>query len=171
MIKIKSQCAFHQYDEEGRAITTWDDQKCSWIVNSEFENEKIDWYGEDNDFPAGETMAEFLKRNPNWDKIPDIVVTWEWDKQGYLQQFGELPQRMRPDMERIAHMISGSERRHLYEIDPNFKFPCKATRQWGYLEYTKEQAIQELGKYCGFNKFSKTEVFYNGERIFEGKLQ
>ena len=38
MIKIKSTDAYHQYDKEGRAITTWDHKKCSWIINSEVVN-------------------------------------------------------------------------------------------------------------------------------------
>ena len=88
MIKIKMQDANHQYDEQDRAITTWDSKKCTWIVNTEFENEKIDWWGQDNDFPRGCTLSDFIENNPDWDKKPDIVVTWTWNtKQSMMSGF------------------------------------------------------------------------------------
>ena len=47
MIRIICQDGIHQYDNKGNAITTWDNKKCSWIVNPEYENEKIDWWGKE----------------------------------------------------------------------------------------------------------------------------
>jgi hypothetical protein len=77
MIKIVRQDGEHQYDELNRTITTWDHKKCAWIVNPEFDNDEIDWYGEDSDFPAGCTLKEYLLQYPNWDKMPNIKVTWK----------------------------------------------------------------------------------------------
>lgn len=154
MIRIVSQSAIHQYDENGRAITTWDSKKCSWIVNEEFENEDIDWWGEDNDFPAGTTLKEFLRNNPNWDKIPDISVTWTWET--------------KEDMMKCLGRPTSIQEIEWYAKE---KFPNSTTRSWGYIDAPKETAVESFGKYCGFNKFSNTKVSYNGEVIFEGKLE
>ena len=76
MIYITSQDAYHQYDDNGNAITTWDTKKCAWIVEKEYENEKINWWGRDNDFPAGYTLSEYIQAFPNWNERPDITVKW-----------------------------------------------------------------------------------------------
>lgn len=68
MLQIKYQDAFHQYDANYNPITTWDSEKCEWIVNPEYEDayyhNEIDWYGKDNDFPRGITnkALELLKQ-------------------------------------------------------------------------------------------------------------
>ena len=80
---------------------------------------------------------------PNADNYPDITVTWYWDKDGYIKQFKENPQTV------------------FYST----------TKCWKYLDYTKEKAIKQLGTYCDFNKYAhRTRVNYNGETIFDGKL-
>jgi hypothetical protein len=63
MIKIKYQDDIHQYDEDDRPITTWDNKKGFWIINSEYENEDIDWWGEDNDFPKGVKLNTLYEIN------------------------------------------------------------------------------------------------------------
>jgi len=143
MIRITSQSATNQYDENGKEITTWDDKKCAWIVNKEFEREEIDWWGNNNDFPAGQTLAQFVANNPDWDKMPDIQVIWIWTKEEYWKAFKS-------------------------NIDTAV---ISAKRTWGYLDYTEEQAIQELGRYADFHKFAGTvQVQYNNKLIFNGKL-
>lgn len=155
MIKIKSQDAVHQYDSEGNAITTWDAKKCNWIVNTQYENEDIDWYGEDSDFAAGTTLKSFIESNPNWDKNPDITVTWIWDtKEIYEKAFGH------------PSSFGGA-----YNYYDTLSYPQSCVRSWGYLDYNEKEAIEQLGKYCGFHlKASKTIVRYNNKIIFEGKL-
>jgi len=154
MIHIKSADAIHQYDEQGRAITTWDDKKCAWIVNPEFENQEIDWWGNDNDFPAGKTLKDFISSNPTWDKKPDITVKWTW--------------KTKHDMIACLGAPTSIPEREWYD---KTIFPFSDSRSWGHLEYNKEEAIMYLGKYCGFNKNSTTVVTYNNEVIFEGILE
>lgn len=151
MIKIRSQDRCHQYDESDNIITTWDKKKCSWIINPEYENSEIDWWGEDNDFPQGIALADFIKDNPNWNKLPDIIVIWTWNtKEGMMKA--------------------------LKDNDSSWynkqRFPYSESRSWGYLEYTKEEAIEQLGKYCDFYKHAdNTKIIYNQETIFNGKLK
>lgn len=45
MIKIKYQCAYHQYDEDYNIITDWDTECDQWVVRREYSNEYIDWNG------------------------------------------------------------------------------------------------------------------------------
>lgn len=146
MIRITWQGGFHQYDKYGNEITTWDEKKCAWIVNPEYENEDIDWWGEDNDFPAGCTLAEYEKDHPNWRDIPDIEVRWTWDEEGWKKQF--------PDWRKYSIPF----------------FPNTCYRSWGYIEYSEQEAIERLGRYCNFNQFANTKVIYNGRVIFNGKL-
>ena len=154
MIKIVSQDAFQQYDELGNAITYWDAKKCSWIVNTEYEEEEIDWYGEDSDFPAGCTLAEYESQHPDWKSIPDISVTWTWNTK----------QRMQASLGRPTSIGE-------YEWYDKQTFPYSQSKYWGDIECTKEEAIERFGKYCGFNKGAdKTVVKYNNEIIFEGNL-
>ena len=72
MIHITSQDGMHQYDECGNAITTWNDKCCNWIVNDEYvdayNNDEIDWWGRDNDFPRGCSMEYYIK---NFEKFSD----------------------------------------------------------------------------------------------------
>ena len=147
MIHIKSQDSLHQYDEFDNPITTWDDKKCAWIVEPEYEEEEIAWWGEDNDFPRGLTLKEFEEENPGWDKIPDISVTWTWSEDGYKKQFMDW---------------------YNYPLPV---FPVICTRDWGYIDYSEEEAIEFLGKYCKWNIYSdKVEIKYNNKLIFSGKL-
>ena len=143
MIRITSQDAFYQYDNYGNAITTWDDKKCAWIVNSKYEDEDIDWWGKNNDFPRGMTLKEFEELNPDWKTYPDIFVTWTWDEESYKKQFGEWNKYPLPT------------------------FPTTCTRDWGYLDYTEQEAIEHLGRYCDFDKFATNiKITYNGKIIF-----
>ena len=159
MIHIKSQDAFHQYDEGGNPITTWDSKKCSWIINREYENERIDWWGKDNDFPGGCTLSQFVKDNPNWDKKPDISVTWYWEnEESCVKAFGQ-PWTFQ----------------HPATCDSNYwktmKYPYTANKNWEHLDYEEKEAISQLGKYCGFNKFAyRVTVRYNGKLIHDGPL-
>ena len=146
MIQISAQDGMHQYDKRGRAITTWDDKKCNWIVNEQFADEEINWWGEDNDYPQGYTLAEFIVSHPDWESLPDIKVTWRWDtKESYKKSFGR---------------------------DTNCNdlvFPQFHTRKWGYMNYTISEAV-DLGKrYCGFARLADwTEISFNGESVWCG---
>ena len=151
MIHITSQDGRHQYDEDGRAITTWDGKKCNWIVNEEFENESIDWWGDDNDFPGAYTLKEFLAQNPDWDKNPDIIATWTWDTKESYQRFG-------------GHPSSFGAKSDYYDT---LTYPFSVPRQWGYLDYTEEEA-KRLASYCDFDKKSdRVTVTYNGKVIVD----
>lgn len=147
MIRITDQDNIHQYDEYGNPITTWDDKKCAWIVNPEYEDEDIDWWGEDNDFPQGVTLKEYEEQHPNWASMPDIEVTWTWSEENYKKQF--------PDWHRF----------------PLPSFPTSCTRSWGYIDMSEEEAIERLGHYCNFNKHAdNVEITYNGKIIHNNKL-
>lgn len=155
MIRIKSQSSDHQYDAEGRAITTWDHKKCSWIVNPEFENEEIDWYGEDSDFPAGTTLARYIQDHPNWDKMPDIHVTWYWnDKATCIKAFG------------LPHTFGQQS-----DYWDKQRYPYSASRSWGDIDEPEKSTVERFGKYCSFHKDAdRTVVQYNGKVLFDGKL-
>ena len=145
MIRIICQDGIHQYDNKGNAITTWDNKKCSWIVNPEYENEKIDWWGKDNDSPRGYTLEEFERNNPSWDKMPNIEVIWTWDPEGYKKAFDDDP--------------------------PKNNNSISCNRYWGYLGYSEDEAIERLGRYYDFHKYAmNTRVIYNEKVIFNGKL-
>ena len=159
MIQIVSQDGVNQYDDSGNAITTWNAKACNWIVNPEFEKEKIDWWGVDNDFPRGTTWGSFIANNPNWDKKPDIVVTWYWnDKESCIKTFGQpktfqSPQNYNP---------------RYWE---DMKYPYSATKDWGYLDYSEEEAIIQCGKYCNFNKHAqRVTISYNGKILHDDIL-
>ena len=147
MIKIVGWDGVNQFDEDGNAITEWNEKYCAWVVLPEYEeaykNGEIDWWGEDNDFPSGLSLEELKKLYPNADNNPDITVIWTWDKDGYRKEFHE-------------------------PLDTETTFCC---RSWGYLDYSKEEAIELVGKYCDWNVTAfNTKVIYNGETIFDGKL-
>lgn len=152
MVKINRQDACHQYDEEGRAITTWDEKKCSWIVEPEFEDEEIDWYGKDSDFPAGCTLKEYISIHPNWDKTPDIKVEWTWNtKETCINALG-----------------SYHEFKKWYD---NNVYPFTHSKCWGYINEPKETATERFGKYCDYHKHADNiRVLYNEEEIFNGKI-
>lgn len=148
MIKITYQDGSGQYDQSGNQITEWNDRYCSWVVLSEYEDayyrEEIDWWGMDNDFPSGQTMKELQELYPNANSWPIIDVRWFWTEEGYIKEFHEKPK----DKSQLS-----------YE------------RRWEYLDYTKEKAIEFLGKYCGFNNNAERVVIkYNYKIIFDGKL-
>lgn len=145
--RIVSQDAFNQYDEDGNAITTWNNKYCGWVINREYESDTIDWQDNENgisEFPRGATEAYYKELYPNADKFPVIKVTWHWDEEGYIKAFKTQP--------------TGDWRSY--------------TNSWEYLDYSEDRAIKLLGHYCNFNKYAfKTEVVYNGKTIFEGKLE
>ena len=147
MITITSQDGEHQYDEQGRAITTWNEKYCSWIINPEFENDIINWQDDENgisEFPRGCTKAHYLEMFPGADNYPDIEVTWYWDEAGYEKAFNTKPK-------------------------PGDLLCCD--REWGYIDLTEEDAIRRLGHYCDFNKYAyRTVVKYNNKIIYDGKL-
>lgn len=156
MIQIKSQDGSHQYDENGRAITTWDAKKCTWLVNKEFENQEIDWWGHDNDFPRGETLDHFLENNPNWDKKPDIVVTWYWNTKEQYEKMG-------------GHPSSFGQSYDYYE---KLSYPQTCTRDWGYIDCPKEEVVKRFANYADFHKHAdRVVVKYNGETLFDGKYE
>lgn len=156
MIRIASQSGSHQYDQDGRAITEWNEKACSWIVLPEFENEKIDWYGQDSDFPAGTTRKQLNIDSPGWETNPVIAVTWYWNDKGTaIKAFGQ-PNTFgeRPD----------------YWKKQQYPYTCR--RSWEYLNYKPDEAIKSLGTYCNFNRYAdRTVVIYNGEIIHDGKLE
>lgn len=160
MIKIKSQSGTNQFDKNGNAITTWDGKKCAWIVNEEYEHEEIDWYGKDSDFPAGYTLSEYEVQFPTWDKNPDISVTWYWnDKETCIKAFGQ------------PHTFLGLNHPNIFNYWDIQIYPYSVNKSWGYLDYKKEEVVEQLGKYCDFHKFAdRTVVSYNGEILFDGKL-
>ena len=148
-IFIKYQDAQGQYDEDYNQITEWNDKYCSWVVFPEYEdaynNGEIDWWGDDNDFPSGETMAELQVQYPDADTWPVIGVIWFWNEEGYIRQFHEKPK---------------------------VNAPITYYNSWEYLNYTKEEAIEKLGRYCKFNETAyRVIVKYNSETIFDGKLE
>lgn len=151
--KIAYQDSRHQYDEYNNSITTWDSKKCAWIVNKEFEREEIDWWGKDNDFPTGLTLEEFEKNNPDWAKLPDIVVTWTWNtKEAYRNAFGSP--------------FSFGESFDYYDKQ---EYPQKHTKQWGYIECSEEDAVERFAGFADHNKHADdVTVMYNGKLIFNG---
>lgn len=166
MIHIKSQDARHQYDKDGNAITTWCDKRANWMVNKEYENSEINWWGKDNDFPGGCTEEDYEELYPNWNKLPNIIVEWTWTKEGYFKAFREYLKIPDPKYAHIRHMLTPGEiNKHTYMNAPDSYYPKTETRSWGYLDYTKEKAIESLGSYCKFNEYAFTKVYYNGELI------
>jgi len=147
MIRIAWQDAEHQYDELGREITTWNEKYCGWVINPEYERKKIDWQEDENgitEFPRGMTRKEFEDLCPGADGYPDISVEWKWDEDGYQQAFHEHP---------------------MQEITTCY-------RSWGYLNYSPEEAIECLGRYCNFHIYAfEVIVKYNDEVIYSGELQ
>ena len=138
-----------QYDQNYNQITEWNSKYCSWVVLPEYEeaynNGEIDWWGEDNDFPAGETMKELQEQYPDADSWPYIHVQWFWTTEGYIKTFHERPK---------------------------YEHQLRYGNCWEYLNYTKEEAIEKTGRYCDFHKNAyRTVVEYNGEVIFDGKLE
>lgn len=146
MITITSQDGEHQYDDQGRAITTWNEKYCSWIINPEFENEIIDWQDDANgisEFPRGCTKEHYLELFPGANNYPDIEVTWFWNKEGYSKAF-----RQKLEPEEIQY--------HKY---------------WGHINTDETGAIKRMGHYCDFNKYAyRTVVKYNSKVIYDGKL-
>lgn len=124
MIHIASQDSMHQYDENGNAITTWNDKCCNWIVNEEYEkafnNDEIDWWGNDNDFPRGCTMEYQIKNFGDPDKLPDITLIMEWETESDYRKMG-------PGFDYSK-----------------YNYPVTVTRNWGYINCTEEEAIERF---------------------------
>jgi hypothetical protein len=139
MIRIKSQDALHQYDGIGRAITTWDGDRCAWIVNKEFEDAEIDWYGANSDFPGGMTLKEYDELYPDFANNPNITITWKYESiNALVKTFGD---------------------RRYWE--QNVKtFPYLITRNWNYFsrkDVPTFEAVLTHGSngfhgYAGFDK-------------------
>ena len=144
-IRIEYQDGTHQYDADYNPITTWNSKYCEWIINEEYENDEIDWQKDANgitEFPRGVTMAYAKESQPNADNYPVIQVTWIWDEEGYVKQFGQMP-------------------------EGNLAY----SKTWEYLDYSEEKAIGQLVKYCDFNKYAICIIVkYNNKVIFDGKL-
>lgn len=167
IITIVKQDSQHQYDIEGRTITTWNDKYCSWIINPEFESCLISWQDDENgisEFPRGCTMAEYLKDNPDADNKPDIKVTWFYkNREDYLKTIGyNREDEWKRFLEKTKHADPTLGRENNLTIE----------RSWGYLSYSPEEAINRLGRYAGFNKLaSKVKVVYNNKVIFDKELK
>jgi hypothetical protein len=167
MITIVRQDALHQYDADGRAITTWNDKYCSWIINPEFESSQISWQDDVNgisEFPRGCTKAEYLKDNPDADSRPDIEVTWFYkNREDYLKSIGyESEGEWKRFLEKTGHS------------DPTLgrEDNLTAERSWRYLSYSPEEAIERLGRYTDFNKLAyKVKIVYNHKIIYNKELK
>lgn len=156
MIIIKHQDSKHQYDCEGNQITTWNEKCCEWIVNDkyleDYEQNNIDWWGRSNDFPRGISMKEFIKNYGDPNKIPDICLISFWDNDVNWRKFTRDP---------------------LYPWKPDIDGVVKIIKNWGYLNYTKEEAISKIitnkdSYYNNVCKFSSgCELMYNGEIIYK----
>ena len=147
MITITSQDGEHQYDDQGRAITTWNEKYCSWIINPEYEREIIDWQDNENgisEFPRGCTKEHYLELFPGADNYPDVEVTWFWNEEGYSKAFKT-------------------------KLEPGKIRQC--TRYWGHINLTEEDAIRRMGHYCNFHKYAyRVKINYNNKIIHDGKL-
>jgi hypothetical protein len=90
-------------------------------------------------------MAELQAQYPDADTWPVIGVTWFWNEDGYIREFHKKPKA---------------------------NTPMTYYNSWEYLNYTKEEAIEKLGRYCKFNETAyRVIVKYNSETIFDGKLE
>lgn len=156
MIKITSQDSLHQCDIDGNKITTWDEYRCCWIVNKEYENDTIDWFGKDGDFPAGSTLAQFEEQNPKYAENPCIETEFYWaSKEEAILQFGY------PD-------TFGAPENYWDKI----KYPYSCFRSWNHMDTKKENVVETFGKYCDFNKHATRVVIkYNNELLFDGVLK
>ena len=158
--RISNQDGTHQYDYDGNVITTWDERRCCWIVNPEFEKDEIDWYGDDSDFPSGCTIEEFKRNNPDFDNNPEVVVIWYWnDKETCIKAFGE------------PHTFQ-----HKSAYNPRYweemKYPFVHTKTITWMDIPESEAVETLGKYADFNKFaSRVVVKYNGKILHDGVLK
>lgn len=142
-ITIKTQDSEHQYDKYRNPITTWDPKYCEWVINEEYENCNIDWIMDSK----GSTMfpVGVTRKSLEGKNYPDIFVAWYFTPEEYEKFFNT-------------------------KYDPS-KSDLVLTKYWGYLEYSKEQAIKYLGHYCDFNKGAyKTIIRYNNEIIYKDKL-
>ena len=158
MIRIKYQDSEHQYDQDNNPVTTWHEKCCEWIVNNEYiedyENDNIDWWGKDNDFPRGISMERFIEKYGDPNKRPDISLEVYWNNESDWRKF---------TMDRFSSW------------NPNKDGIVSIFRSWGYLDYTKEKAISRLvtdkeSYYHTICKFaSGCKLLYNNEVIYEIK--
>lgn len=144
MIQINYQTATGQYDRNGNQITRWDAKRCSWIVLSkykrEYDNNEIDWWGGDNDFPAGETIEQYHKRYPHQctANLPDISVQYIFNIEDFKKAFpGE-------DYQKYPHGYS-------------------YCRHWQHLDYKFEEAVEKLKYYIDVGKLA-SEITITWER-------
>lgn len=166
MIYITSQSATTQYDVGGNAITHWDNKRCAWIINKPYENEEIDWWGKDNDFPAGCTKAQYEVNNPGWSNKPNITITWSWEKEAYIKAFGGPWKMFDPRWDSVKHLLTGADLRHCYTAVPDSRYPYRDSRSWGHLDYTQEEAIDMAKRYCDlYENATDVSVFYNNKLI------
>ena len=152
MIRIKSQDAVHQYDESGTAITTWCEKRCNWIVNKEFEDADIDWYGEDSDYPAGVTAAQHEENNPEWRTYPNISMKYTCNNvRSYSKATNMIPEIM--------------EKRYGSTV-----YPVNWTRSWGYYPRVEissiNEAILRFWSYCDWGKNADSvSITYDDETM------
>lgn len=132
MIKISYTTARGQYDKEGNEICYWDKKRCSWIVHkaylTEYENNQIDWWGNDNDFPMGTTKQRYdsmFKGNNNY---PDIYLRVEFTQEEFKKGFPREDHRKYPN---------------------GYSY----TRHWEHINYTFEEA-KKIIDYLTCNKFA-----------------
>lgn len=101
MITIDSQDSSHQYDDSGRAITDWDPKRGNWIVKKEYEHEKIDWWGKDNDFPGGYIKSDYDREFPKVEQGVDIRI----------KELEQKKEKIEEEISRIKNHMN------LYEVD------------------------------------------------------
>lgn len=155
MIHIKRQDGIHQYDEYGNAITTRNDKCCNWIVNEEYveayNNDEIDWWGEDNDFPRGCSMEYQIANFGDPYALPDISLEMTWETEDDYRKMGATD-----------HFEYSS-----------YSYPLTIYRHWGYLNYSEKEAIESLvtnpqSYYHSIAKGStRCKLTYNGKIIYE----
>lgn len=98
----------------------------------------------------------YVENNPNWDKMPDIRVTWTWNTKEQYEKMG-------------GHPRSFGQSHDYYD---KLAYPQICTRDWGYIDCPKEEAVKRFADYAGFHKYAdNVKVFYNGEKLFDGKYE
>lgn len=146
MIKITSQSSSGQYDEEGNQITEWNPKLCEWVVlpkyKADYDNNNIDWWGKDNDFPAGATIEYFNTEYPNWESRPVISICMYFNPEGCKKAF--------PD-----------------ENQSKYKNGFNYGRTWEYLDYSFKDALN-VKSYLQADKFAE-QIRIVWEGIEEGQ--
>jgi len=158
-VHINSMDGQHQYSD-GVPITDWHSKKCAWIIRPEFEDQEINFWGKDNDYPGAYTLKEFEDSHPNWDKLPSISVTWYWNtKEACIKAFGQPSSFLKRDD------------RHILDYWDIQHYPYIHHKSWGYIECVEDEAVERFGKYCSFNQYAdRVRVTYNDKVIHDGIL-